>query len=418
MDLLVRNGWIPDRGGCDLKVVAGRIAAIGPGLEAPPEVPRIDAGGMAIMPGLVNGHTHAAMTLFRGFGDDLPLDTLLRDRLWPVEARMDEESVYWGTRLACLEMIRSGTLVFWDMYWHFHGMARAVEEMGLRCALGVPMIDVAGPEQGRWCREEAIRLHEESSRYSERIHLTVTPHAIYSVSLENLEWVAGFAAERGVAVQLHLAETRREVTDSLERTGLRPAFLLDRVGLLHPRVLLAHGVHLDAEELDLIAARGATLVTNPVSNMKLAVGGVFPYSAAQRRGIPLALGTDGPATNNGLDLFQDMKILALLQKQAQADPTLLPAAECWRLATGRMAPLLGGSGRVEVGERADFLLIDRETPELCPGHDFISDLVYAASGQVVDTAVVAGRVLMRHRVIAGEAEIRREAAAQARRLCR
>ena len=228
--------------------------------------------------------------------------------------------------------------------------------------------------------------------------------------------MAAFSEKQGVLVQIHLSETQHEVEQCLQKHGVRPTMLLDRLGLLTPLVLLAHGVHLNAAELDLIAARGATLVTNPVSNMKLAVGGVFPYTEAARRGIPVALGTDGAASNNSLDLFQDMKIFTLLQKHALQDASALPAAETWSIATGARAPLLGQSGRIAVGEKADLLLLRQTDPELTPAHDFISNLVYAASGQVVDTVIVNGRILMQNRFIDGEEATRTEAAARARTL--
>ena len=418
MTLMIRNAWSPERGRIDIEVAAGRIVAIGADLPVPAGAERLDAAGMAIVPGFVNGHSHAAMTLFRGFGDDMPLMEWLQTRIWPAEARLSEEDVYWGSRLACLEMIRSGTLYFEDMYWHFHGMARAVEQSGLRAGFGAVMIDVEGGKQAKECQYMAEKLHEEAKDYSDRIRFSLTPHAIYAVSRGSLSWVRDFADRHGIVVHIHLSETRYEVEQCLQAHGVTPAFYLDQLGLLHSKILLAHGVHLDDAELDLIARRGATIVTNPVSNMKLAVGGVFPYRKAAARQIPIALGTDGAASNNTLDMFQNMKILALLQKHAEQDPTLLPADEAWAIATGARAPLFGQSGCLAVGEQADFLLLRHDMPEMTPNHRFFSNVVYAASGSVVDTVVVAGQVLMHNRHIEGEAEIRREVTARASRLCR
>lgn len=416
MTLFIRNGWLPGTGAVDLLLEQGRIAALSTGLPPAPECAILEADGMAVVPGLVNGHTHAAMTLLRGYGDDMPLLEWLQTRIWPAEARMTPEDVLWGTRLACLEMIRSGTVAFFDMYWHFHAIAAAVEEMGLRAALGTVIIDVAGPEQGEQFRGVAERTLEEMERYSERIRLVLAPHAIYTVSRPLLEWVAEFSQRHQLPIHIHLSETAEEVGTCLRNHQVRPAHYLDRVGLLTPRTLLAHGVHLDDGELDLIAARGATIVTNPVSNLKLAVGGVFPFARAVQRGIPVGLGTDGASSNNTLDLFQEMKVLSLIQKHADGNPTVLPAAQAWRVATGAGAPLLGQSGRIAVGEPADLLLIRRDRVEMTPEHDFISNLVYAATGSVVDTTIVAGRVLMHQRRIEGEAEIREEVARRAHRL--
>ncbi|MBF0186329.1 MAG: amidohydrolase [Magnetococcales bacterium] len=419
MALLIQKGWLHDHGVVDILIRDGRIAEIGPDLvlddETDPE--RLDASGLAVVPGLVNGHTHAAMTLFRGYGDDMHLLEWLEKRIWPAEAKLTEEDVYWGTKLACLEMIRSGTVSFQDMYWHFHGMARAVEEMGVRAGVGAVMIDVAGPDQAEQCKRDAEQMLEESSRYSDRVRFVLTPHAIYTVSPESLRWVAEFSEKNDLLTHIHLSETPTEVSQCLEQHGVRPALHLDNCGLLTPRALLAHGVHLEEDELDLIAKRGSTIVTNPVSNMKLAVGGVFPYSKAAERGIPMALGTDGAASNNSLDLFQDLKVFALIQKHADQDPTALPATDAWPVVTGAKAPLLGQSGVVAEGEKADLLLIRREEIEVTPQHDFVSNMVYVATGQVVDSTIVDGKILMRHREIAGEEEIRREASERARVIC-
>jgi 5-methylthioadenosine/S-adenosylhomocysteine deaminase len=396
-----------------LRVEHGTIVAMAPDLLPLPGETVLDAEGMAITPGLFNGHTHAAMTLWRGFGDDMPLMEWLQQRIWPAEARMTEEDVYWGTRLACLEMIRTGTVRFEDMYWHFHGMARAVDEMGLRAGVGAVMIDLAGPEQAAACRAAIEQTLASVGQYSDRVHYTLTPHAIYTVSESSLRWVAEFAGRHDLPVHIHLSETRHEVEQCLQAHGVRPALYLDRVGLLGPRTLLAHGVYLDGEELDRIAERGALLVTNPSSNMKLAVGGVFPYPGALARGCRIALGTDGAASNNALDLFREAKTFALIQKHHATDPTVLPAAAVWEIATGQQA---GVHGPLQVGAPADFLLLRHAGIGMVPEHALVSNLVYAATGEVVDTVVVAGRVLMRHQQVEGADEILYEAQRRALRL--
>ncbi|MBF0184861.1 MAG: amidohydrolase [Magnetococcales bacterium] len=417
MILQIDNVEVAEQGLLSLQVAEGRIIAMGANLLCPPQAERWDGEGMLLVPGLVNGHTHAAMTLFRGFGDDMPLMEWLQTRIWPAEARLSEEDVYWGTRLACLEMVRSGTLCFTDMYWHFPGVARAVEASGLRALLGAVMIDVAGEDQARACQRMAENFLEQSRDFSERVQFTLTPHAIYTVSRNSLAWVRDFAERHGLRVQIHLSETQQEVQQSLQQHGLRPALYLDQLGLLHERIILAHGVHLDDEELDRIALRGATLVTNPVSNMKLAVGGTFPYRRAASRGIAMALGTDGAASNNSLDLFQEMKVMALLQKHAEQDPTVLPAEEAWAIASGARAAVLGQSGRVAVGEAADFLLLRQDMAETTPRHHPISNLVYAATGHCVDSAVVAGKVVMKHRKVADEEEILQQVRSRAQQIC-
>jgi 5-methylthioadenosine/S-adenosylhomocysteine deaminase len=247
-----------------------------------------------------------------------------------------------------------------------------------------------------------------------RVTPSLGPHAIYTVSEPSLRKIAELSGERGVAVQIHLAETEHEVQDCVATHGVRTVEYLDQVGLLNDRTVIAHGVWLDHDELERVAASGATIVTNPVSNMKLAVGRAFPYRDAHAAGVPIGLGTDGAASNNSLDLLQDVKILALLQKHASADPSVLPAADAWTIATGRQAPRLSGTS-IEVGAPADFLLVDDTAVELAPA-PLEAALVYSATGAVVDTVVVDGRVLMRNREIDGEHEVRSRALERAHAL--
>jgi 5-methylthioadenosine/S-adenosylhomocysteine deaminase len=395
-----------------LRCAEGKIAALGAEVTAQPGDEAIDAGGAHLVPPLVNGHTHAAMTLFRGSGGDLPLMPWLEERIWPIEAKLEAEDVYRGARLACAEMIRSGTTRFWDMYWQPEATARAVEEMGVRAAIGAPLIDLGGNH--RQLRESALRSLDALAEFGPLISPALAPHAIYTVSEESLRWIGELSAERELPVQIHLSETEKEVQDCIAEHGCRPAVYLDRLGFLSERTILAHGVWLDPDELALIAERGATVVSNPAANMKLAVGGVFPYPAARAAGVAVGLGTDGAGSNDSLDLLADLKLFALAQKHAAADPTAVDAGEAWAIATGARAPLLGATP-LEVGAPADFLLLRPDAPELGIG-ELASDLVYAASGATVDTTVVAGRVLMRGGEIPGLEEIVARAAERARRL--
>jgi 5-methylthioadenosine/S-adenosylhomocysteine deaminase len=413
MSLAVKNARL-DGELVGLRVEEGSIVSLGPGVHSKPGDEVIDAAGMTLAPGLVNGHTHAAMTLFRGQGGDLPLVEWLEKVVWPVEARLDAEDVYWGTRLACVEMTRTGTVRFWDMYWHPGATARAVEDAGLRATIGAPLIDVgaaAGPEE---VREVAERSLEQIGAARELVAPALAPHAIYTVSESSLRWIAAAAQERQLPVHIHLSETEDEVARCVEAHGARPAAYLERLGLLGPHVLLAHGVWLDEAELELIAARGATVVTNPVANLKLAVGRAFPYRATREAKVHVGLGTDGAGSNDSLDLFQDMKTFALLGKHEARDPAAVSATETWEIATGRRSPLLGGADLAQ-GEQADFLLLRSDAPELSLG-DFTAGLVYSASGAVVDTTVVNGRVLMRGGEVEGADEVLAHALERARRL--
>jgi len=391
----------------------GRIAAIGPGVEAAPGDEAIAAGAAPLVAPLLNGHTHAAMTLFRGSGGDLPLMPWLEERIWPVEAKLDDEDVYWGARLACAEMVRTGTTRFWDMYWHPEATARAVADAGIAATVGAPLFDHDGNGEGM--RERALASLDHLAELGPAIAPALAPHSIYTVSEDSLRWIATLSAEREVPIHIHLAETEREVADCVAAHGLRPAAYLDSLGALGERTVLAHGVWLDRAELELIAARGCTVVTNPVANMKLAVGGVFPYPAARAAGVAVGLGSDGAGSNDSLDLLADLKAFALAQKHAAASPAAIAAGEAWAVATGAQAPLLGGGERLTVGAPADFLLLRPDAPELGIG-ELASNLVYAASGAVVDTTVAAGRVLMRGGELPGMDGIVARARERARRL--
>jgi 5-methylthioadenosine/S-adenosylhomocysteine deaminase len=411
MGLTVENALL-DGERIGVRCEGGTIAAIGPGVRPQPGDGRLDAGGAHLLPPLINGHTHAAMTLFRGSGGDLPLMPWLEEKIWPVEAKLSDEDVYWGARLACAEMLRTGTTRFWDMYWQPAATARAVEDAGVRAAIGAPLFDLHGsPAQ---LREMAQRGLDALAGCGPRITPALAPHAIYTVSEESLRWIGELSAERELPVQIHLSETEKEVQDCLAEHGERPAFYLDRLGLLSERTVLAHGVWLDPDELALIAERGATVVTNPVANMKLAVGGVFPHPAARTAGVGVGLGTDGAGSNDSLDLLSDLKTFALVQKHAAGDPTAIDAAEAWAVATGARAPQLGATP-LEPGAPADFVLMRANSAELGIG-ELMADLVYAATGAAVAEVVVAGEVLMRGGVVPELEEIVARAAERARGL--
>ncbi len=410
---MIFTGAVLDGETVGLRCEDGVIAALGPDVVAGAGEESIDAAGAPLVASLLNGHTHAAMTLFRGSGGDLPLMPWLEEKIWPVEAKLGDEDVYWGARLACAEMIRSGTTRFWDMYWHPEATARAVADAGIAATIGAPLFDLNG-DAGK-LRESALRSLDRLAELGPAVRPALAPHSIYMVSEGSLRWIAELSAEREVPVHIHLSETEREVEDCLAAHGLRPVAYLDRLGLLNERTVLAHGVWLGREELELIATRRCTVVTNPVANMKLAVGGVFPYPAARAAGVAVGLGTDGAGSNDSLDLLADLKHFALAQKHAAADPTAIAAAEAWAVATGANAPRLGAGKPLQVGAPADFLLLRPGAAEIGIG-ELASNLVYAASGALVDTTVVGGQILMRGGELPGFEEIVARAAERARRL--
>ena len=397
-----------------------RIVTLGEAREADGV---IDGRGKAVLPGLVNAHTHAGMALMRGFSDDVPLMEWLNDHVWPLERGLRAEHVYHGTRLAALEMIRNGTTAFCDMYYHPREVARAAESLGLRAVLGLPLIDFLldrhdDPEG--WIFDELAALAgraPEGQVPEGRALVTpaLGPHAVYTVGTARWEWVARTAAERGLLVHTHLHETAQEVAECRAAHGDSPVAYLDRLGVLGPHVVAAHGVHLDDDDIALLAARGVSIAHCPASNHKLAVGGAFRYRALREAGVNVALGTDGPVSSNNLDLFQAMRLASLVQKRQQDDPTALPVREALALASANGYAALGmpEGGRIAVGALADLVLIDLNRPEMVPNHSYLSNAVYSASGAVVDTVVIAGKVVMESGIVPGEAEILADAQAAA-----
>jgi 5-methylthioadenosine/S-adenosylhomocysteine deaminase len=392
----------------DIVVDDGRIAAIGEGAAREFEHEFvIDGTNRICLPGLVNTHTHAAMTLLRGYADDMLLQPWLAERIWPLEAHLTGDHVYWGTRLACLEMCMTGTVGFNDMYFFMEEAAKAVAESGLRAQLCYGFIDLSNDEKREHeCRATEALVESVRRMANPRVTAAVGPHAVYTVSAEGLAWCARFAEEHHLGIHTHLAETETEVHDAVKATGKRPVRLLDEAGLLGPRTVAAHGCWLDDAECGLLAERGATVSHNPASNMKLATGRAMPYPALKAAGARVALGTDGCASNNNLDLFEEMKTAALLQKFSWNDPTALPAQEAVSLATVHGHAALGfGGGRLEVGAPADLVLLALDTPCNTPMHSPISNAVYACAGGAVTTTICDGRVLMHDRVVPGAEEV-------------
>lgn len=405
----------------DLFVIGDRIDRILPAGSDPEAVAAaarvVEGRRTAILPGLANAHTHSAMVIMRSLADDMALMPWLNEKIWPFEAHLDEELVYWAARLACLDMIRSGTTFFNDMYWFIHGTARAARDSGLRCLLAPAMIDLGDSARAAAARVEHERLREQEASYGPRVRFAIAPHAIYTVSEEQLRWSRDFAERHGWPIHMHLSETEVEVRQAVERTGRRPVAYLDQLGLLGPRFLAAHAVHLVDDEIALLAERGVHVLHNPTSNLKLASGGPMRYQALRRAGVNVLVGTDGCASNNNLDLFEELKFAALMAKHATGDPTVLPAAEALGLVTanaGRAFDL--AIGAIVPGGLADLILIGLDHPGLFPGHDLAADLVYSALGNAVKTTICAGEVLMENCQVRDEAEIRAEVSARLERV--
>jgi 5-methylthioadenosine/S-adenosylhomocysteine deaminase len=353
-----------------------------------------------IMPGLINAHTHAAMALYRGLADDLPLEEWLNNYIFPAESRLTREFVYWGTKLAVAEMLLSGATTFCDMYLFADAVAQAAADTGIRAVVGEVLYDFPSPNYGP--PAAGLKFSEELCRAWQghpRVSVAIQPHAVYTCAPELLQQCGELADSYDTRLIIHLAETRREVEDCQTRYGATPVGHMHRLGLLGPRLLADHAVVLSEADMELLAASGAGVAHCPESNMKLA-SGIAPVVEFRRRGVPVGLGTDGCASNNDLDLFQEMDTAAKLQKVRELNPTVLPAPAAVEMATRGSAAVLGLGGQVGAlapGLKADLVVLDLNQPHLTPLYDPFSHLVYAASGADVQTVVVNGQVLVQDR---------------------
>jgi len=400
-DIIIKNAYVltmdPDAG--DLKngtvvIEDGKITEIGEKTKEHAETV-IDAKGSVVMPGLVNTHTHAAMTLFRGYADDLQLAEWLEKHIWPAEAQLRAEDVYRGSLLACLEMIRSGTTSFADMYFFMDETAKAVEASGIRASLSHGLIELWNKEKGETDLKEGKRFVRAWQGAADgRIKTMYGPHAPNTCSDEYLAKVKEEARKDGAGIHIHVLETEAELLAMKERYGKCSVHMLDDIGFFGPDVLAAHCVWLSDGDIEVLREKGVNVSHNPISNMKLA-SGTAPIYKMLERGVNVSLGTDGCASNNNLDLFEEMKTAALLHKLSTGNPTALPARQVLKMATVNGAKALGTeSGMLKAGMKADLIIVDMKKPHLTPCFDVPSHLVYSAGGSDVRTTIVDGKVLM------------------------
>lgn len=380
---------------------AGEILAVGDPDELPAGDERLDAEGCLVVPGLVNAHGHAAMTLLRGYADDKPLDAWLEEDIWPAEAELTPEDVRAGTELGIVEMIKSGTTAFVDMYFHMSEVAAAVEGSGLRARIGHGIVTVGKDDEAAHADvEESVEIAERFDGAAEgRISTAVMPHSLTTVGEEFLQQAVDGAREVGVPVHFHANETRDEVEPIVTERGQRPLEYARDLGLLETDDFLAHGVHLDDREIDLLAGTDASVVHCPASNMKLA-SGTAPVQRLLDAGVTVGLGTDGAASNNDLDPFDELRDAAMVGKLATGDASAVPAEAVVGMATAGSAEAVGiDSGRIEEGANADLAVVDLSKPHLTPAHDPVSHLAYAVRGSDVRHTICDGRVLMRDREV-------------------
>lgn len=388
--LLIKNVLLKDRK-TDILVADGRFKSL-----CAPEGTRadetLDAEGTAILPPFYNTHTHAAMSLLRGYADDMPLQKWLQDYIWPYENKMTAQDIREGSRLAVREMIRTGTVFFSDMYFEIDQTIAVVQEFGIRAAIGVTFVDSHSKSQQA---DKLDMLRHWVDPSGGLITLTVAPHAIYTVSPDLLVKCADTARSLGLKLHIHLSETRQEVEDCLRAHGTTPVRYLDSLGFLGPDVIAAHVVHVDEEEAAILASRGVTIAHCPCSNMKLA-SGIFPYKMLHAAGCRITLGTDGDSSNNNLDMREEMKFAALLAKVSSGDPEVLPAAEALEMATRSGAEAFGlDAGVIREGALADALLVRLDDPRMQPCHNLVSNWVYAAGSSCIDCVICNGNIVMK-----------------------
>ena len=390
---------------CYVMIDDGRITEVGSGSKNADVV--IDAAGKIVLPGLINTHTHLSMVLLRGYADDMRLQDWLQKKIWPLEARLTPDACYRGALLGSAEMIMSGTTTFLDMYFNMEDVARAVKEAGLRGFLSYGVIDLFDSAKANVEQEKTKKFYDYvQSLGTSRVQFAIGPHAPYTCSPETLVWAKEFAVKNKVIDHIHIAETRKEQADFQKQHGARVVEYLDKIGALCDRMLAAHCVWLTKSEVTTLAKAGVSVGHCPVSNMKLASGGVAPLPEMFDAGMAVGLGTDGAASNNSLDMFETMKVCALLHKAHRWDATVLNAQKTFDLATIEGARALGIQnevGSIEVGKKADIIMLDGHDPNLNPIHGketVVSDVVYSASPANVHTTIVDGQVLMANRQLA------------------
>jgi 5-methylthioadenosine/S-adenosylhomocysteine deaminase len=399
-------------------VAGGRIVAVGTRREIASQysaAQTVEANGKLIVPGLINGHTHIPMTLFRGLADDLDLQEWLTKYIFPAEAKnVSEEFVRVGTRLGLAEMIRGGTTTYCDMYYFEDAIADETAKAGVRGVLGETIIDF--PVADNKTNAEAMAYVEKFVQHwkgNELIVPAIAPHAPYTVSEEHLKSVRAFSDRTGAPIVTHISETKREIDDSIKAKGASPITYLSRIGFLSNKVIAAHVVWPSAEELGILKQIGVGIVHNPQSNMKLA-SGVAPVPEMLKRGLFVGLGTDGAASNNDLNMWEEMDTAAKLHKVFSGDPKVMSAQEAFELATIRGAQALhmqNEIGSIETGKRADLVIVERDSFNQIPLYNVYSDLVYATKANDVETVIINGRIVMRDRrlLTLNEAEIKASA---------
>lgn len=386
-------------------LIAGIVSA-GEPVAVPDGAEVVECHGNTLMPGLVNMHTHAGMALMRGVGEDISFHEWL-DRIWELEKDLDEEYVYHATKVACLEMIKTGTTTFNDQYWYMPMACKAASELGLRAALSYVVLDRNDEQESERQKIQCQEMYELSRTWPDNIQLLISVHAIYSVREPMMLWAVDFARQRGLKIHIHLSETEKEVQDCMaQHDGMSPVEYLDSLGILGPDVIAAHTLWLSDKDVEILGKRGVTCVHNVNSNLKLSSGYRFRYNELRDAGANVCLGTDGCASSNNLDILETMKTSAMIQKAWRKDPSAMPLNELISMVTVNASKALGlDAGRIEVGAAADLLIVNTDNYNFMSPGTFEANLVYSAHSDCIDSVICNGRFLMKNRVVPGEKEI-------------
>ncbi len=379
-------------------ITDNKIQKIGDNLEDSDAEVVIDGSDKITMPGLVNTHSHVAMTLLRGVGDDQDLQTWLNDYIWPMEAKLNDDLVYAGSMLAMVEMIKTGTTAFNDMYFFMDKTAEAVKKAGIRGLLGYGMIDLSDDQKRKQelkVTKDFIKNHHNTA--NGRIQVSVAPHAPYTCSEELLIEAKKIANKNNLKYHIHVSETEKEVEDIKNEVGMTPFSYLDSIGVLDENLIAAHGVWPTNDEIQLIKNKNVSISHNPSSNMKLA-SGIAPVNEYIKNNINVSIGTDGVSSNNNMDMFSEMKITALLQKVNTMDPKVLPTQDTFNMATQNGARALGlNAGQIKEDKLADIILVDKNVANMTPVRNPLSNIIYSALGNDVDTVICDGKILLENK---------------------
>lgn len=391
--LAFRNNRISVEDG-DILISGNIIEKIGRNVSLP-GVKIIEGKDIFVMPGLVNTHSHAAMSLLRSYADDMELKPWLEEKIWPAEENLRGEHVYWGSMLAFLEMIKSGTTTFADMYFYMDDVAEAAIKIGIRGVLARGLIQFTDPE-GKNLQENIDLIEKYHKKGDGRITCLIGPHAPYTTSPEYLQKVMAAADKQGVGLHIHISETKQEVEDIYKEHGVSPVEYLEKLGLFERHVVAAHCVHVSEKDMDILKKHNVGVCHNPGSNLKLA-SGIAPVPIMLEKGINIGIGTDGASSNNNLNMFEEMHLTSLIHKGNNLNPLILNAREVLEMATIGGAKVLGLDheiGSLEEGKKADIIIIDLEKPHFYPKADLISNMVYSAQGSDVKTVIIDGKIVM------------------------